>query len=83
MESSNVNHIMYSTQHQNFMGLQNTGTCTVIGLKDSEGYDDYEIMINNGDDQLTKFNSHGYFLHVIHPDPIADLSASKRDVENN
>ena len=54
-------------------------------LKDSEGNDnndDYELMINDGDDQLTEFNSHGYLLHVLQPDPIADLSASKRDVED-
>ena len=54
-------------------------------LKDSEGNDnndDYELMINDGDDQLTEFNSHGYFLDVLQPDPIADLSASKRDVED-
>ena len=54
-------------------------------LKDSEGNDnndDYELTINDDDHQLTEFNSHGYFLHVLQPDPIADLSASKRDVED-
>ena len=41
-------------------------------LKDSEGNDnnnDYELMINDGDDQLAEFNSHEYFLHVLQPDP--------------
>ena len=39
-------------------------------------------MINDGDDQLIEFNSHGYVLHMWQPYAIADLSAFKRDVED-